>query len=1134
MRSRCGDWSIDYLLEKQMKSVFLFAGCLLAAGPAAFAQATGSIEGLVVNQATGAPVRRATVTLRLSTTGRSARPGEPPRETTAAEAETDEQGHYAFRNLEAGGYQLSAQRQGFVGVNLVASTPGIGGVSYSSSSMQTQTSYQIFLGGGQQLTAYPLPLAPQAVIAGKVLDSAGDPAPGCQVTAWRWGYSNGRRQLVRAPVAMSASSNDLGEYRVAGLAPGVYYVAATPMRRGTVNMPRPGQPLPEQPQMEHVATYYPSAVDSGAASPVQVAAGKDSAGVDIRLAKSAVYVIRGRAVDPDGYQVYASLRPRDPASSMNTSGSSNSQDGTFTISGVQPGSYILVLQRANAGATTVAQSTTSIPIEVTNRSIDGLTVKVAAPIDVKGVVNLEPSAQAGQRGAIAGGRGGSITVSSLAMPGAVAGSPGGFANMSVTLASPTGTYYGNQPQPAQVGADGKFTLKNVSPGPWTVNISAPGSAYAKSTQYAGKEIPDSGVLMEGGGSLEITMAASGAVIQGTVVNASGGPVLRSTVTLMRRGGPSSSFKQSSTVSGNTFSIASVAPGTYDVYAWELMDYNAVRSPDYLKRFAARASSVTVTESGSYPVALTMIPASETAGQDAVALPIQLQTTNGSLEGRALQTGSDTPARGASFVLRSMYGGTEEKVAVTDNEGRFVFPNLPPSIYTVRTQAGSLGGPQPGQQYPETLVVGEGQRVAGYVLRMTPLAVIAGRVVDETGDPVQQATIAVFRYTWVRGERQLTRGQASNTDDRGEYRIANLTPGSYYLCATRSAALGGGMMAQAPISLPREPGGQPQTGYAPTWYPAATAAEAASPIIVKADAGAIRADFSLRRVTAWLIRGQIADFASDGPRPSLSLAPKGAPLLVPVGRVSLTMSGDFEISNVPSGSYVLTARMQSGNLPRTGLVDIEVKDASVTGVKIALAGGRDIKAAIKVDGASSFYPNLTFIPREGGTPARISNLSMPLRNSDATVQNVFRTTYALDLLGNSNVYVKSLRYGGREYPLDAIDFSGDGELELVLSAAGATVEGTVVNQAGKPSPNAAVVVAPAAGAGPLKAGSADAQGNFYFTGLAPGEYRVYAWDAGAPEALDPPPSLAPYQAAARTVRLDASAREKVQVTAVAAK
>jgi hypothetical protein len=52
---------------------------------------------------------------------------------------------------------------------------------------------------------------------------------------------------------------------------------------------------------------------------------------------------------------------------------------------------------------------------------------------------------------------------------------------------------------------------------------------------------------------------------------------------------------------------------------------------------------------------------------------------------------------------------------------------------------------------------------------------------------------------------------------------------------------------------------------------------------------------------------------------------------------------------------------------------------------------------------------------------------------------------------------------------------------------------------------------------------------YFANLPPGEYRVLAWDAAAPEASDPPESLGPLANSAKTVKLGENAHEKIQVT-----
>src|SRR5512144_2470154 len=88
-----------------------YAAFLLAFAPALFGQAgTASVEGQVVNSVTGAPVRRAVVTARLQrmlSTSNQAMPQNP------GTAETDEQGRFAIRGLQPGGYGLIVQRQGF-------------------------------------------------------------------------------------------------------------------------------------------------------------------------------------------------------------------------------------------------------------------------------------------------------------------------------------------------------------------------------------------------------------------------------------------------------------------------------------------------------------------------------------------------------------------------------------------------------------------------------------------------------------------------------------------------------------------------------------------------------------------------------------------------------------------------------------------------------------------------------------------------------------------------------------------------------------------------------------------------------------------------------------------------------------
>src|SRR5439155_17952483 len=104
----------------------------------------------------------------------------------------------------------------------------------------------IDLGRGQTLTELKVRLTPQAVITGRVLDEEREPAPYAQIMALRYRYTQTGKQLI--PMG-SASTNDLGEYRVFGLAPGRYFLSAAMrggMMMGEQSIDRSATPRPDE------------------------------------------------------------------------------------------------------------------------------------------------------------------------------------------------------------------------------------------------------------------------------------------------------------------------------------------------------------------------------------------------------------------------------------------------------------------------------------------------------------------------------------------------------------------------------------------------------------------------------------------------------------------------------------------------------------------------------------------------------------------------------------------------------------------------------------------------------------------------------------------------------------------------
>ena len=103
------------------------------------------------------------------------------------------------------------------------------------------------------------------------------------------------RRRTRAAAGISSRparrhSQDDGSFVVGNLTPGRYYLSA-----GFRKVDEAGPPARKPEREKYVTTYFPSAADSASAAPVEVAAGAEVRDLAIRLRKSRVFHIRGRA-----------------------------------------------------------------------------------------------------------------------------------------------------------------------------------------------------------------------------------------------------------------------------------------------------------------------------------------------------------------------------------------------------------------------------------------------------------------------------------------------------------------------------------------------------------------------------------------------------------------------------------------------------------------------------------------------------------------------------------------------------------------------------------------------------------------------------------------------------------------------
>ena len=239
------------------------------------------IEGRAVNAMTGEPIQRASMT--LSGSGPNA---------TGRSAKSDSEGRFLIENVQPGVYRLIAEKVGFLRQGYGARSAG------GASSL-------LNLSPGQTLKDVDIKLTPQGVILGKVLDDEGEPLPRTSVVAYRLG-SLGTAQQSRQQIGGQAATNDIGDYRLANLAPGRYVVVAT-------SQGRIGGRSSETQDEDLLPTYYPSTLDPAGAVPVDITAGQEVGGITISLKRGALYRVQGKIVGgtpQDLANVRVSLLPR--------------------------------------------------------------------------------------------------------------------------------------------------------------------------------------------------------------------------------------------------------------------------------------------------------------------------------------------------------------------------------------------------------------------------------------------------------------------------------------------------------------------------------------------------------------------------------------------------------------------------------------------------------------------------------------------------------------------------------------------------------------------------------------------------------------------------------------------------------
>jgi Carboxypeptidase regulatory-like domain len=518
---------------------------------------TCTVSGIVIRSQDSGPLKNATVQL----TNDSDREHHIVTKTTA-------DGHFLLKNVPAGQYKLIVTRNGYVSQELGQKKPDDPGAVFT-------------LRQGQRITDLVFKLGLAGVITGKVFDEDGEPMVGVAVRAMRQVYTDGRKSLQ---ATTEQETNDLGEFRVFGLAPGRYYISAETLGWNRVVGDREFSSSEKNSgERGYAKVYYPNALEAASASSVYVKEGEEISSIDIFMREVTVYRVRGKVQylfphkGTGDTQLVVAHRGQTTDWRPMAVQMVAKADSSFEIPELAPGEYMVTAFFFDQGKSFSTQE----DVDVVNADVNGLTLVIAPGVDIPGQLLWDgnPSLE-GER-------------------------------TSIYLApEDSGIWWGGGE--AHVEEKSLFTLKEVPQGTFRINVNGISKdCYIKEVQFGENVLPDHVLHAKRGvsGELRITISSKGARLQGIVANDESLPVAGVWVVAIPEESKRSLrylYKAVTTDQYGRYDLRGLVPGKYMIFAWDGVASGEWEDPEFLKTNGTKAVTVEVSDSDTKSTDLQLI------------------------------------------------------------------------------------------------------------------------------------------------------------------------------------------------------------------------------------------------------------------------------------------------------------------------------------------------------------------------------------------------------------------------------------------------------------------------------------------------------------------------------------------------
>jgi hypothetical protein len=452
--------------------------------------------------------------------------------------------------------------------------------------------------------------------------------------------------------------------------------------------------------------------------------------------------------------------------------------------------------------------------------------------------------------------------------------------------------------------------------------------------------------------------------------------------------------------------------------------------------------------------------------------------------------------------------TQQRIVRTGTDGAFTFTDVPPGNYRIGAWHNGYSGVSRAQADGEqddsgrsnqSVSLRPGQTIDTLDLHLYPAGVISGQVVDGDQDPVPELVVYALRVSFVKGgQRQIFLAAQAVTDDLGNYRMANLSPGSYYV---RAGGLINHPMKQ--VGLKEGPAGGLQ--YQNTFYPGTPMLTEAQAVQVGPMAEARDTRFVVPAERTFTLSGKV--LPRTGAQPTgvkevecTSPNDIGYNFSNGVDAASVDADGSFKISGLPPGDYTLTATATNqGVRSDLGFASVRISDSDVR-ADVEIGHAAEVYGVVETSPGISLEGKRISLANFGPGFYLLHESSELDRTGRFDIKNIPPGNFTISLSrwgGDESIYVKKAICGGRDYAAREFTLTADSKLDcdVTLARDTSTIHGQVTS-GDKPAPGVLVMMTPTVEE--LRklprytlTSEADSAGQYKIAGAIPGNYLLFA-------------------------------------------